>query len=203
MAPDAIASRFSSLGMNSNGPSVHGVEGSKHGAVPIGRTPRRSFDGGRANRTISDVSAEISRSCMNLDVNLHAVMNLKVQKAQCECCGMSEDCTPSYINRVRDLFCGRWVCGLCAEAVKEERRRMGKAVPMEDALRSHMAVCVKFNKVALSNPALLLAESMREILKKSSRENGLRSNPNCPRDRAVGKNTITRSTSCIPAIVRK
>jgi len=136
-------------------------------------------------------------------MNLHAETNLEVEQAQCECCGMSEECTPSYICRVRELFCGRWVCGLCAEAVKEEHHRMGRGVPMEDALRIHMAVCIKFNKVSRSSPALYLADAMRELLKKSSQANSLRSNPNSPRDRLVTKNTISRSISCIPAIVRE
>lgn len=208
MAPlDGNSSTISSLVSSPNGQPQHAVEGSKH-AVHAGkngasRNPRRPSFETHITRTISDVSEELSRSSINSDMNLYLIMNSEVEKAHCDCCGMSEECTPSYIKRVRDLFCGRWVCGLCTEAVHEERRRMGRGVSMEDALRSHMAVCVKFNKVARSNPALYLADAMRDILKKSSQANGFRSNPNSPRDRVNKKLSISRSTSCIPAIVRE
>lgn len=206
MALDANSSTVSSLELNPNMPSLHEVEISKH--VPPAASnrvvviPKLSLEE-HLNRTLSDVSAELSRSSMNSDMNLHAVTNPEIQQAQCECCGMSEDCTPTYIRMVRELFCGRLVCGLCAEAVKEERHWMGKEVPMEDALRVHMAVCVKFNQVARSNPALYLADALRELLKKDSVENGMRSNPNSPRGRSVTKSTISRSVSCVPAILRE
>jgi hypothetical protein len=49
----------------------------------------------------------------------------EVEDAECECCGMSEECTPSYIAAVRRRFSGRLVCGLCAEAVAEEAAKNG------------------------------------------------------------------------------
>lgn len=45
---------------------------------------------------------------------------------KCECCGLTEECTEEYIKRVRDRYSGRWICGLCAEAVKDELLRSEK-----------------------------------------------------------------------------
>lgn len=52
-----------------------------------------------------------------------ANMKNEVQFAKCECCGLTEECTEAYIARVRERNQGRWICGLCAEAVKDEMVR--------------------------------------------------------------------------------
>ncbi|CAA6670949.1 unnamed protein product [Spirodela intermedia] len=93
----------------------------------------------------------------------------EVKRVECECCGLAEDCTGGYVRRVKERFCGRWVCGLCAEAVKEELERR---VPREEALRAHMEVCRSFNRTVRPNPAMSLAAGMTEILKKGSRRAG-------------------------------
>jgi hypothetical protein len=54
---------------------------------------------------------------------------------KCYCCGLTEECTPSYINRVRESYHGRWICGLCAEAVKEESQR---DISTDEAIKRHM-----------------------------------------------------------------
>ncbi|CAJ1972009.1 unnamed protein product [Sphenostylis stenocarpa] len=46
-----------------------------------------------------------------------------VSSVKCCCCGLVEECTHAYIGRVKEKYGGRWICGLCAEAVKEERER--------------------------------------------------------------------------------
>lgn len=38
----------------------------------------------------------------------------------CECCGLTEECTAPYIAGVRARYEGRWICGLCGDAVGEE-----------------------------------------------------------------------------------
>jgi hypothetical protein len=48
-----------------------------------------------------------------------------MEKVLCECCGFTEDYTPAYIASVRAGHMGRWVCGLCVEAVGDEVRRAG------------------------------------------------------------------------------
>ncbi|KAL2517754.1 Protein of unknown function (DUF1677) [Abeliophyllum distichum] len=89
----------------------------------------------------------------------------EIEDAKCECCGMSEECTPGYIKKVREKFSGKMICGLCSEAVKEEMEKNGGK--REEALKEHMNACVSFNRVGRAYPVLLQAEAMREILKKN------------------------------------
>uniref|UniRef100_N1QT60 DUF1677 domain-containing protein n=1 Tax=Aegilops tauschii TaxID=37682 RepID=N1QT60_AEGTA len=42
-----------------------------------------------------------------------------VESAKCECCELREDCTRGYIVGVKADFGGRWLCGLCSEAVAD------------------------------------------------------------------------------------
>lgn len=131
----------------------------------------------------------------------------EVQDAKCECCGMSQECTPEYIRGVRARFSGRWVCGLCAEAVTEEAEKNGGR--LEEALRAHMGVCKRFNGFGRTHPVLFQAEAMREILRRRAKL-GPRSrssiNPREVRDVAKkasgsgGATGIARSSSCMPFI---
>ncbi|KAJ6418662.1 hypothetical protein OIU84_001933 [Salix udensis] len=84
-----------------------------------------------------------------------------VGRAECGCCGMWEECTLEYIGWVRARFGGVWVCGLCEEAIKDERVRLG--VGVEVALRRLQMLALPFPKLnPLSNssrtscPPLLL-----------------------------------------------
>ncbi|XP_039051233.1 uncharacterized protein LOC120192536 [Hibiscus syriacus] len=116
-----------------------------------------------------------------------------VKQAECECCGFKEDCTADYITRVKDRHCGRWVCGLCSEAVKE---RLNGATPtaaaMEDAVSSHREFCQNFNSTTRLNPKLSLTFAMRDIAKRSH-ETRRSSN-------SLVASKIGRSTSCVPKI---
>lgn len=87
--------------------------------------------------------------------------------AKCECCGLMEECTPGYVSRMKATYCGKLVCGLCGEAVNEERMRMGPETSMEDALIAHMKICFKFNTFTRQDPAADLAQAMRQILRRS------------------------------------
>ncbi|XP_022723518.1 uncharacterized protein LOC111280420 [Durio zibethinus] len=164
------------------------------------------------HRTISDISFQLSKEVLdNYKEAASVVVDEKqlppiseVEDAKCECCGMSEECTPEYIERVRNKFLGKWICGLCAEAVKEEMEKNGAKI--QEALSAHMNTCARFNKFGRAYPALLTAEAMRKILRKSSRLEGksLRAKSISPRDRgAQKKGGIARSSSCIPAITRE
>ncbi|XP_041019273.1 uncharacterized protein LOC121261140 [Juglans microcarpa x Juglans regia] len=148
-------------------------------------------------RTISDISLELSKE----DIDAHLPPISEVEEAQCECCGMSEECTPEYINCVREKFSGKLICGLCAVAVSEEMEK--NEVKREEALNKHMTACVRFNKIGRSYPVLYQAEAMKEILKKSPRSN--RAKSQSPRDKVVDlkKGGLARSSSCIPAITRE
>ncbi|KAH7866643.1 hypothetical protein Vadar_023149 [Vaccinium darrowii] len=169
-------------------------------ATSFSRTkpPRLATDG--LQRTISDISFEMSKEAMD-NIKLKTLPAIsEVEDAKCECCGMVEECTPEYIDRVRDKFFGKWICGLCAEAVKEEVEKNGGK--REEALGTHMSACVRFNKLGRAYPVLCQAEAMREILKKSNR---VRAKSISPRDskNGVKKGGIARSSSCIPAITRE
>ncbi|XP_011013039.1 PREDICTED: uncharacterized protein LOC105117168 [Populus euphratica] len=151
--------------------------------------PRLSND--NLHRTKSDISFELTKEV--IDINLTPIS--EVEDARCECCGMSEECTPEYIDRVRNKFLGKWICGLCTEAVKEEMKKNGGH--KKEALNAHMSACTTFNKFARAYPVLSQAEAMREMLKKSA----LRAKSFGPKgaQKMVG---IARSSSCIAAITR-
>ncbi|XP_072966050.1 uncharacterized protein [Typha angustifolia] len=102
---------------------------------------------------------------------------------------MSEECTRSYIDMITTFFCGKWVCGLCSEAVKEHTRH-DTAITMEGALESHTALCKNFNKTTRVNPTLSLAGAMRDIARKSSQ----RRSSDDFRDRSK----VERTMSCGP-----
>ncbi|KAL2249516.1 uncharacterized protein LOC105166497 [Sesamum indicum] len=93
-----------------------------------------------------------------------------VNEVECECCGLSEDCTGAYIRCTRARFYGKWVCGLCSEAVHEESYKLGgtRNIVQEEALDAHMNVCRAFNRTIRVNPAMSLAYAMRRILRTSS-----------------------------------
>ncbi|CAN1836685.1 hypothetical protein LINPERHAP1_LOCUS34856 [Linum perenne] len=162
-------------------------------------------------RTISDISYELhhhqAAATMGLD-NHHQQQALppisEVEDAKCECCGMSEECTPEYIDRIRSKFLGKLVCGLCSEAVKEEMVKVSskpndKKVGLEEALGLHMSACSRFNKFGRAYPVLSQAEAMREMLKKSTR----RVKSFNPKSGAPKVGGLARSSSCIPAITRE
>ncbi|CAN6337052.1 unnamed protein product [Urochloa humidicola] len=98
----------------------------------------------------------------------------EARSVRCECCGMAEDCTPTYIGRVRERFQGKWVCGLCAEAVKERQARE-PGLPVARAVEAHAAMCERFNSTVRLNPKLSLASSMRDIARKSGQNRRRRS----------------------------
>ncbi|KAG8656419.1 uncharacterized protein LOC110613226 [Manihot esculenta] len=155
------------------------------------KPPRLSNDN-NLHRTISDISYELSKE--EIDIKQLPPIS-EVEDAKCECCGMSEECTPEYIDRVRNKFSGKWICGLCAEAVKEEKEKKGCKV--EEALNSHMSACARFNKFGRAYPVLFQAEAMREMLKKSTRR------AQSFNTKGAQKNSgIARSSSCIAAITR-
>ncbi|CAN6194863.1 unnamed protein product [Urochloa humidicola] len=166
---------------------------------------RRRTSSDALQRTVSDVSYELhhhqhgSKDKMTKEAEeLHAIP--EVEQAKCECCDMSEEYTPEYIRGVRSRFAGRWVCGLCAEAVTEEAEKSGAGV--EEALKAHMGVCKRFNGFGRTHPVLHQAEAMREILRRRAKL-GPRSrssiNPREVRGVAAAAG-IARSSSCMPFI---
>ncbi|KAK7402283.1 hypothetical protein VNO78_14426 [Psophocarpus tetragonolobus] len=168
-------------------------------SVGLGRSKNMWKGGGRVSsdpiqRTMSDMSVELKK-----DIDLTLAPITEVVDAKCECCGMCEECTTEYIERVRDKFLGKWVCGLCAEAVKEELEKKGGK--KEEALSSHMSACLRFNKYGRAFPVLFQAQAMKEMLKKNNNMEGRRAKSFNPRPRDKPKpGIIARTSSCIPAI---
>ncbi|XP_024530560.1 uncharacterized protein LOC9645713 [Selaginella moellendorffii] len=135
-------------------------------------------------RVVSDSVIATAAAVAAADANKRAVAT---NVTKCECCGLGEECTAGYVKRVQQQFCGHFVCGLCAEAVKEEQARIkggggGKAV--EDAIQVHMNICKQFNVTVRENPVAAATSAMRQLLVRRARS-GLQ---------------LSRSTSCIPAL---
>ncbi|XP_004496714.1 uncharacterized protein [Cicer arietinum] len=92
---------------------------------------------------------------------------MEIESAKCECCGLKEDCTQDYITEVKSKFDGKWLCGLCSEAVRDEVMSGGRKLwDMDEAVKAHMSFCRKFK----SNPAVRVAEGMRQMLRRRSNE---------------------------------
>ncbi|KAK4357083.1 hypothetical protein RND71_022693 [Anisodus tanguticus] len=90
---------------------------------------------------------------------------MDIELAKCECCGLKEDCTQNYISQVKENFDGKWLCGLCSEAVRDEVNRGKKQfLCMEEAVKEHMSFCRKCK----SNPAIKVADGMRQMLRRRS-----------------------------------
>ncbi|KAL6212534.1 hypothetical protein ACLB2K_017752 [Fragaria x ananassa] len=155
---------------------------------------------GLIRRTSSDVSVdmtgkykrelEIFSSSSSKINNLSTIDEVKL--AECQCCEMKEECTQAYIAKVEDYFSGKWVCGLCSEAVKERMTRSAqRSVVMEEAVSSHRDVCRKFNSTRL-NPKLSLTFAMRDIVKRSEESRNSQNSSCTPK--------LTRRSSCVPRI---
>jgi hypothetical protein len=217
----AMAAPFlATMASNIGSASVNATGGSGNGDIKRRRTSSDALQ-----RTVSDVSYELHHQHGGVNKQekkaaeaeqqqqqqppppLHPVP--EVQDAKCECCGMSEECTPEYIRGVRGRFAGRWVCGLCAEAVTEEaenKKGGGTTRTLEEALKAHMGVCKRFNGFGRTHPVLFQAEAMREILRRRAKL-GPRSrssiNPREVREVATkarsggGGTGIARSSSCM------
>ncbi|XP_054822624.1 uncharacterized protein LOC129320953 isoform X2 [Prosopis cineraria] len=90
---------------------------------------------------------------------------MEIESAKCECCGLKEDCTQDYISQVKSKFDGKWLCGLCSEAVRDEVNRAKKPLSaMDEAVKAHMSFCRKFK----SNPAVRVADGMKQMLRRRS-----------------------------------
>ncbi|XP_040380591.1 uncharacterized protein LOC107304272 isoform X2 [Oryza brachyantha] len=117
----------------------------------------------------------------------------EARSVRCECCGMAEECTPRYIVRVREHFHGKWVCGLCSEAVKERQKRE-PALTVDGAVDAHAALCQRFNSTVRLNPKLSLASSMRDIARKSCQHRATAAATAAVP--SVCSGAIARTTSC-------
>ncbi|OWM69822.1 uncharacterized protein LOC116194199 [Punica granatum] len=90
---------------------------------------------------------------------------MEIELVKCECCGLKEECTQDYISEVKAKFDGKWLCGLCSEAVRDEVSSGKKPFgSVEEAVKAHMSFCRKYK----SNPAFRVADGMRQMLRRRS-----------------------------------
>ncbi|WOL12390.1 hypothetical protein Cni_G21156 [Canna indica] len=172
---------------------------SKNNFQVLQRPRRISVEG--LPRSVSDLSFQLTKepSPAELAAALPAIS--EVEDARCECCGMSEECTPEYIRRVRDKFAGKWICGLCSEAVKEETAKNGGR--KKEALEAHVSMCARFSRIGRTHPVLFQADAVREILRKTSRARAQSTSPRDRENATAKRSSISRSSSCIPAITKE
>ncbi|CAB4265880.1 unnamed protein product [Prunus armeniaca] len=81
---------------------------------------------------------------------------------KCYCCGLTEECTPEYIATVKEQHQGFWICGLCAEAIKDENSRSHRGLSDEEAMKRHASFCDEFR---LSSPPAKSAEELISAMK--------------------------------------
>ncbi|XP_031493426.1 uncharacterized protein LOC116259685 [Nymphaea colorata] len=129
------------------------------------------------------------------------VVAVELEVAVCDCCGLQEECTPEYVEMVRERFHGKWICGLCAEAVKDEVYRSNRLIGTEEALNLHMNFCKNFRS---SDPATHLISAVRQLLRRSLEgPRTLGSAPSSPVAKGgVRASALSRSGSCVPTFAR-
>ncbi|CAL0332205.1 unnamed protein product [Lupinus luteus] len=80
-----------------------------------------------------------------------------ISLVKCCCCELMEECTQGYIASVQERYESNWICGLCDEAVKEERlksqRDMMIMITTNEALKRHMKFCQQFRSSSPPNKA--------------------------------------------------
>lgn len=129
------------------------------------------------------------------------------EPAVCDCCGLTEDCTPAYIAHVRARYGGRWVCGLCSEAVDEEIRRglMGA----DEAIRRHTAFRRSFRSspppAATDSSEHLIAALLQLLRRGLDSPRGTRSVPRSSLKKAAGVGpspgaSLPLPGACLPAL---
>ncbi|GJY29516.1 linoleate 13S-lipoxygenase 3-1, chloroplastic [Tanacetum coccineum] len=102
--------------------------------------------------------------------------------AKCECCGLTEECTFEYIYKIRERYNGKWICGLCGEAIKDEIARGEKLISTKEAMARLINFC-KESKPSnkMTEPTIHLIAAMRQIMLRSlDSPRALRSMPNSP-----------------------
>lgn len=133
-----------------------------------------------------------------------SVSQVEVECVKCDLCGFTEECTPAYITRVRQRYQGRWLCGLCVEAVKHEVVRSDSVITTEEALDRHISFCREFRSSTVTNnktehPIFAMGRVLRRSL---DSPRPLRSNSSgaLPSVDGVRAPHLLRSESCFSSI---
>ncbi|CAK9155202.1 unnamed protein product [Ilex paraguariensis] len=132
-----------------------------------------------------------------------ASVPMEVEFVRCDSCGFTEECTLAYICRIRERYSGRWICGLCIEAVKDEVLRSEMLITTEEALNRHINFCKSFRS---SSPPASATEhpifAMVRVLRRSlDSPRALRSTPTSPLLQ-VPSHSLVRSESCFSSLSR-
>ncbi|XP_022749982.1 uncharacterized protein LOC111299194 [Durio zibethinus] len=128
---------------------------------------------------------------------------IEIHCVKCESCGFTEECTPTYIMRVRERYQGRWICGLCIEAVKDEALRSDTVISIEEALDRHISFCKKFRASSPLDETEHPISAMGRILRRClDSPRALRSNSSIvlPGFEGVKVPSLVRSESCFSAL---
>lgn len=131
------------------------------------------------------------------------IAHMEAEFVKCDCCGLTEECTPAYIERVRERYSGNWICGLCSEAINYEILRSDSLITAEEAMENHMKLCKKFTALKPPpNPTVHLITAMRQILKRSldSPSRAMRSMPPSPTKKASRAPPLARTGSCLSSL---
>ncbi|XP_057786702.1 uncharacterized protein LOC131004115 [Salvia miltiorrhiza] len=131
---------------------------------------------------------------------------IEVDFAKCDCCGLTEECTLSYIETIRERYGGKWICGLCAEAVKDEIMRCQKLISPDEAVARHFSFCSKFRASGPpEDPTVHLIRAMRRVMRKGLESpKSMRSMPCSPsnkrRELDLEGAVFARSESCMSSL---
>lgn len=131
------------------------------------------------------------------------INQIEVEFAKCDCCGLTEECTPEYIQTIRQSYQGKWICGLCAEVIKDEILRTERLISTEEAMTKHMDYCKTFRSSRPPpDPAIHLISVLRQILRRSLDSlRRLRSTPSSPNKvDEICSPGFTSSESCFPTL---
>ncbi|XP_058729713.1 uncharacterized protein LOC131601830 [Vicia villosa] len=134
------------------------------------------------------------------------INHVEVECVKCDSCGFTEECTPAYITKVRQRYQGRWLCGLCVEAVKDEVVRSDRLITTEEALNRHISFCKEFRssstKTVTEHPIFVMSRILRRSLDSPRRKPPLRSNSTgvLPPVDGVRSSALIRSESCFSSI---
>ncbi|KAJ1697614.1 hypothetical protein LUZ63_006126 [Rhynchospora breviuscula] len=128
----------------------------------------------------------------------------EVETAICECCSLVEECTPRYANQIRQTYAGHWVCGLCGDAIKEERVRSLTPISIEEAVARH----ANFYRGIRTPPpegGEVLVAALSQLLRRglTGSPRAVRSTPNSPRTKMgtpFMARDLPRSESCLSAL---
>ncbi|KAM2661204.1 hypothetical protein EV2_023542 [Malus domestica] len=95
-------------------------------------------------------------------------MLMAQSEVKCYCCGLTEECTPAYVATVKERHQDRWICGLCAEAIKDENSRSSRKISTEEAMKRHVSFCEEFRMSSPpAKPTDYLISAMKQLLRRT------------------------------------